>query len=242
MRRRALLALAAAGLGATVLPPARAAEEPDAAAWAPYRPQFLADFTMLPYGQPAIPGVKFYDTSRAGCEDARLMVYNRVLQSIGHHGLCGAYMEVDMGAPVTRAGALFRLQPGGYGGAFALPLWAWSWGNDTDWGRGVPDSPAHIVITQQDWAFQVYRAGQLQHVAGGQFAAAWLPPNVPLRMEVRLDRAAGVAVLELPDGSRRVITDERIRPPARFAVFESWRMNADAMGWAEILMAWADTR
>jgi hypothetical protein len=208
----------------------------------PWRPQFCADFTALAYGTPPIPGVKWYDSSRAGYPPAQLIVFDRVLMSAAHSGLAAAYMEVDMGAPVTRAGAVFRLSPGAYGGALALPLWAWSWANDTDWGKGVPDAAAHVVVTQQDWAYQVYRAGQLQHVAGGQFTAAWLPPNRPLRVEVRLDRDAGVAVLELPDGSAQTVTDPRVKLAAPFAVFESFQMDAATMGKAGIQMAWADTR
>lgn len=208
---------------------------------ADYTPSFSADFTMLGYGVPEIPGLTFYDTSRAGLSDAHFIAYNQTLISVGNYGMCGAYAEENMGAPVTRIGVDFKISPGVYGGALALALWSHSWAGP-DYVTGVPDAPAHVVITLNDWAFQVFRNGVNIGVAQGTFNPP-LPPNMPLRADLRLDRWNGIAYLSLPNGQVVTINDARVKLAANYAVFESWRMNASAgMGQAQIITAWSDTR
>lgn len=204
-----------------------------------YRPSFYLDATMLPYGVPDVEGLVLYDSGRnAGYPDANFIAYNRTLISVGNTGVAAAYAEKSMGAPVTRIGVDFKIAPGSYGGSVALALWAWSGDGGGPW---VPDSPAHVVINLNDWAFQIFRNGQNIGVASGTFSPA-LPPNTPLRADIRINRSTGVATMDLPNGKTVTITDSRVKLAANFAVFESWRMYAESQGQPQIITAWADTR
>lgn len=210
---------------------------------ADHSPSFFLDATMLGYGVPEIDGLAFYDSSRGGAtsyQDAHFIAYNRTLISVGNSGLCAAYAEKNMGAPVTRIGTDFKISSGAYGGSVALALWSRTWGG-SDWASGVPDAPAHVVVNLNDWAFQIFQGNQSVGLAQGTFSPA-LPANMPLHIDVRLNRTSGVATLDLPNGQTATVTDSRIKLAANYAVFESWRMYAATQGQPQIISAWADTR
>lgn len=205
----------------------------------PATPQFLADWTMLPYGPPSIPGLRLYDSGQATGSPAGLIVFDRALVSVAQGAYSAGYAEVNMGAPITRIGSTFKLTPGAYGGSICLAAWCWPW---ESYPYIVPDAPVHVVINTDNWVYQIYDNNIMTTVRSGSFSTP-LPTDVPLRAEVRLDRAGGVAYLELPNGEVvNVWGEQRIKTPANFAVFESYQENAATMGKARILMSWADTR
>lgn len=196
---------------------------------------FAADFTQQPYGPPQDPRVVLYDNTRGESVAHPLTVIDGGLQTQATEGLSAAYAQVDVGAPVTRIGAEFEFTGGTKrGGAIALPVWADSF--DATWPQ-VPDSPSHVVLTDDWWEYGVYQDGQLAKVTWGRFAPP-LPSDTPLRLDINL--IGDTAALTLPDGTTTAVTDPRITTPGRYATFESFQWDAANMARARMLRVWAD--
>lgn len=205
---------------------------------AAHGPAFTADFATYPDGPPA--GFALHDngadTRYTPAASPGLEVVDGALQTTATgRGLAAGYASVDMGAPVTRIGARFGFTDGDPRGAIALPVWAEPIGQT--WPR-IPDSPAHVVVSRADWAYQVYEGGRLVSLAQGVFVPPLLT-GVPLSVDVRLDGAT--ATVALPDGSTATVTDPRIAVPARFACWEAFVMDAATMSRPLITRVWADT-
>lgn len=198
-------------------------------------PAFIADFTTQPDGPPADPRLVLYETSRGADPAQQLTVIDGALQTQATENLVGAYAEVDLGAPVTRIGAVFEFTGGTTrGGAIALPVWTRTFSDSQEF---VPDSPSHLVLAADWWGYGVYEDNHQVVLAQSRISPA-LPSNTVLRLDIEL--TGDTATLHLPNGTTAAVTDPRIAEPAQFATFESWQMDAATMARVRIEQAWAD--
>jgi hypothetical protein len=122
---------------------------------------------------------------------------------------------------VDRLGAVFGFGPGtGYG---ALALLALD-------GRPEGSGHIHLAVTPQRWTVGVLVAGTLQDVASDPFREALPQDGRPLRVDVAY--RGDTAVLALPDGSLRSVSDPRFA--AAGASVAGWEFFRLAPGGADV--------
>lgn len=206
---------------------------------------FAVDFADWPDGPPAAVFTLYdnsADVSYTPAANAGLQVVDGALQTMATGpGLAAGYAQVDLGAPVRVIGAEFSFTAGNPGGAIALPLWEQPFNEtrnvDQNLSR-VPPSPAHVVVSRANWAYQLYDGSRIVTLADGVFDPP-LPAGQSLTLEVRLDEETGAVAL--PDGRIVTVSDPRIAQAAHYATFEAFVMDAATMSRPLMTRVWADT-
>jgi hypothetical protein len=198
-------------------------------------PLFATDFTEQADGPPTDPRIVLYDNSRGASAAHPLTVIDGGLQTQATEGLSAAYAEVDLGKPVTRIGAEFEFTGGTQrGGAISLPVWTKTFRNPQQF---VPDSPSHLVLTDDGWGYSVYENHHQVGLTEGTFDPP-LPSDTLLRLDIHL--AGDTATVDLPDGTTVTVTDPRIADPGQYATFESFQLDSATMARVRLLRVWAD--
>lgn len=150
----------------------------------------------------------------------------------------GYYTSADLGGPITRIGARWTFTPrGGTSGAMALVV--------SQNGLNLPFA-VHLTVTPDLWSFGVWpRDGG---PIGGLQTLGWRRFDVPLIQDgakvyqTQVDIAGERADIELPDGQRFVIRDERIAEWAgSFATFEVYADNGLTDSRAGFTDIWAES-
>lgn len=126
------------------------------------------------------------------------------------------YVTQRMDRRVSRIGATFGFGPGDVSGTLALLA--------VDDSTADPRGHCHLAITPDRWIAGVVTDGyEVEEVDRGRFDTALRQDRSPLTVDIRY--RADTATIELPDGSRRSITDSRFggSPRADIACWEFYQ-------------------
>lgn len=109
-----------------------------------------------------------------------------------------AYLSQTLGVRVTRIGATFGFRPGDVAGSVALLAWT---------GSAPLSGHCHMVFTSDRWIAGVLDNGAVDVIATRYYARPLIQDLRPVRAEVTFSDATVIA--DLPDGTRRQLTDPR---------------------------------
>ncbi|MEJ2866393.1 hypothetical protein WCD74_01365 [Actinomycetospora sp. OC33-EN08] len=109
-----------------------------------------------------------------------------------------AYLSQPLGQRLRRIGATFGFRPGDVAGSVALLAWT---------GSMPLSGHCHMVFTSDRWIAGVLVDGAVQEVDTAYYARPLVQDVRPYRVDLTFDGATVIA--DLPDGTRRTMTDPR---------------------------------
>ena len=207
-------------------------------------PALYDSYGDAPDGAPASAdsGHAWTHTSNGVAGSALTVASGKLTNTASNASTAAGYLTTALADSVARIGCDFVLNGGTTtGGGITLAVWK------TNLPEGniaaIPDSPCHLVITQNQWDFGVWSGGNMTQIRTGRFRSALDTTGATrYRAEVLLDKATNTITLMLPDGDVKTFTDSRVTTNAgAFACFEVYQYTASTDAKASFVNIWADS-